>query len=123
MSREKETDAKVITLKAEVEKRRKELAIIERPNFKTNLSFYLENKSYSQNLQVAKPEELVRVAALIEAMRQVYARISKTLMADPIELAIGGFTPEDWLHDIGLKLKKSEVTNKYEPGEKGRFGA
>lgn len=100
------------------EKKEKEIGRIQSYENKTNLSFPYDESSNRErkNLNVVnEPKELVSALAFLISRKGDYENAAKELSA-PVEFSWGGFSYEDWLHDIknrvdviALREKKKEL--------------
>lgn len=110
------TDKQTLELIETIKKQKAEISSLEKPRFKTNLSFqYIEGvASQSVNLQTTRDvRTLLMVAAFIEERCNFYASAAHHLEVDnPPNFQWQGFTDVEWLHDISLLIKRTQISEK-----------
>lgn len=110
------TDKRTIELINEVKRRKQEIAKIEKPNWKTNLSFcFVEGKKNDAIAlhTVANVKTLISMAAFLMERRDNYEKAAKLLgVEQPPEFTWDGFSVEDWLEDFKMKISKIQIVSK-----------
>ena len=114
MAKKPSADDTTLQLIQEVKRRKEEIADSERSNYKTNLSFaYVEWSSSAVNLQVQKVDTLLKIAAFLRSTEAAYENVAKEMGVDDYpSFKWGGFTVEEWVADIKLKISKLQVEAK-----------
>lgn len=111
----KSTDKKTLALIEEVNRRKKEIAKAERPNWKTNCAYTLPNGAI-QNLQVVSSvEDLVKIVAHIRSAESAYTMAAKELGLSGKEVPAfmwQGFSADDWCSDVKTRLDKVQISSK-----------
>jgi hypothetical protein len=110
-------DQKTLDLIAEVNKRKKEIAKANRPNYITNCAFnFIEGKfDGAINLHVETSiDKLIKIASYIIAKEKGY---KEAAFMFGLEKYIGNFTYngykcEDWIHDIKARIDKIMINEK-----------
>ncbi len=108
-------DQKTLAMIEKVKEKKSQIAKLERPNYKTNMSFsYGFNRNESINLQTVNDvRELLNIAAFIQTRAAAYYEAAKTLkVTQPPSFEWNGFSSTDWLDDIELRINKSQITAK-----------
>lgn len=112
----KETDKKTQDLIKEVNKRKAEIAKLERPNYKTNCTFtYIEgNLTGLINIHVESDvKKLVSIAGFVLDQRESFRRAAEKLQIDRVpDFTWNGFSIEDWLNDIQTRINKIQISTK-----------
>lgn len=111
----KKMDEKTLSLIKEVNKRKAEIASLERPNWKTNCSFsYIEDKIvYPINIHVeSSVMKLVSMAGFLVERKNAYKEAEKFLGLEAPEFSWMGFSVEDWISDIKTRIDKIQIADK-----------
>jgi hypothetical protein len=112
----KKMDEKTLSLIKEVNKRKAEIASLERPNWKTNCSFsYIEDKIvYPINIHVeSSVMKLVSIAGFLMERENSYKEAAeKFLGLEAPEFLWMGFSVEDWISDIKTRIDKIQIADK-----------
>ncbi len=112
----KAADKKTLILIEEVRRRRKDIAESEKPAFRTNCSFsYYEGKqSDTVNLHVESSlHRLISIAGFIVTKQKNYDDGVAILgIEDAPKFNWNGFSTEDWLTDVKLRIGKIQVAAK-----------
>lgn len=110
----KNTDDSTVALINEVRKRKAEIAELERPNFKTNCSFsYSEKASDSVNLhQESSIRNLLLIAGFLIDKDAQCNRAALRLGVEAQPFVWHGFSTEDWIHDIRIRIGKIQISSK-----------
>lgn len=107
------TDKKTLELIAQVKAKKAAIAKAEKPSYNTNLSFsYVEgNRSGATNLNVETDvRKLISIAAFLTERSAAYLVAAKLLGVDkPPEFTWDGFTVEDWIADLKMKITKIQI--------------
>jgi len=108
------TDKKTLELIAQVKAKKAAIAKAEKPAYKTNLSFsYIEgNKSSATNLNIETDvRKLICIAAFLTERSATYSMVAtKVLGVDkPPEFTWDGYTVDDWIGDLKLKITKIQI--------------
>lgn len=111
------TDDTTMKLINEVNRQKKEIASLERINWKTNCSFsYTENPSNSIPLQVETDvRKLVLIVAFLLEKEASYIAAAKLLGIESTtpELVWNNFPINAWIEDIGMRIKKVQIADKH----------
>jgi hypothetical protein len=116
MSKDKQT-LELIEL---IKKQKKEIADVERPNWKTNCSFSMGMGCQPVNIQV-EPNigTLINIAAFLLRSNNSYVEVINELsVVDPPIFKHQGYTLDDWIHDINVRIKKIQIKLKKDKLEK-----
>jgi len=111
----KTTDEQTISLLKEINKRKEEIAKVEKPSWKTNCSFsYKENGQNSVNLQVEPNIRiLVNIAAFLREKYRAYLdTINDLSLVDIPDFTWQGYSVSDWLSDIKSRINKIQISSK-----------
>lgn len=118
MSKKADTqDATTLKLIDEVNKRKAEIAKIEKPSWATNCSFPLdeENSNSKKALHVVSDvRTLVGYASRLLAGERAYKDAAKALGVDAPAYTWGGFSVADWIADIKLRIDQIQIATKKE---------
>lgn len=109
------TDQNTLTLINEVKKRKKEIAKLEKPNWRTNCSFsYVEGSANVVNIHVeSNARNLIMMAAFVHDKESSYDKMVKLLgLENAPEFAWLGFSANDWMDDIKTRISKIQISSK-----------
>ena len=109
------TDSIVQELFEEVKNRKAELAQLDRPNWRTNMSFSYENDITKNpiNLQVKyDARELIMMLAHVKVHHDAYNELKDKFESAIPEFKWCGFTLQDWESDITTKINKIQIAEK-----------
>ena len=115
MAKKETQDATTLKLIDEVNKRKAEIAKIEKPNWATNCSFPSDedNSNSKKNIHViADVRTLVGYAALVREKEKGYKEAAKELGVEAPAYTWGGFSVKDWLTDIKLRIDQIQIATK-----------
>lgn len=115
MAKKTNADDQTLEMIALVKKQQDEITQAERPNFITNMLFsYLERPSDGVNLNVeSNIRNLICYASYLIEKTKTYNEASTQLgVTDPPQFTWCGFTFQDWLHDIRLRIGKIQIAVK-----------
>lgn len=98
----------------EVQRRKKEIAGLEKPQWKTNCSFSYEEGRAGVNLHVYNDVRgLILMAAFLAEKFAAYTKAVTTLQIEnPPAFMWSGFPVEDWLADIKTRVNKIQIGDK-----------
>lgn len=110
----KKTDDKTLDLIKLVNQQKAEIAKAEKPNWNTNCSFsYAENSSNVTNIHVeANIKNLICIASFLRDKENSYKETAKLLGVDAPEFTWDGFSTNDWINDIKMRINKIQITTK-----------
>lgn len=113
-------DKKTLELIELIKKQKKEIAEVERPSWKTNLSFAMWAGCQPVNLQAEQNVGvLINVAAFIRRAYESYVEVISDLsVIDPPVYTHQGYTMDEWMHDIDIRIKKLQIKSKKDRLEK-----
>lgn len=107
------TDKKTLELIAQVKAKKAAIAKAEKPTYKTNCSFsYIEgNKGSATNLHVESDvRKLICISAFLIERAVNYTRAAGILGVEkPPEFTWDGYTVEDWIGDLKMKIAKVQI--------------
>lgn len=109
------TDKKTLGLIAEIKKQKEEIGKADRPSWRTNCAFaYVEGSSATQNIQVlSSVRDLICIVACLLDKRASYDHAAKLLgVENPPTFTWCGFTVEDWVEDLKLRINKIQIASK-----------
>lgn len=108
------TDQLTLNLIQEVKKQKEEIAKAEKPNWITNCSFsYTEKPNDATNIHVeANIRNLVCIAAFLKERERAYKEAAETLGVDAPAFTWGGFSVNDWLEDLKMRINKIQIASK-----------
>lgn len=109
------TDQKTLDLIKEVNKRKAEIALAEKPYWLTNCSFYYDenNKNNAVNIQVeSSVKKLVSIAAFVLDKEESFKRAAVRLDIETPDFTWDGFTVDSWIEDLKMRINKIQVANK-----------
>lgn len=114
MAKKATTDTKTLELIQTVKRQKEEIARAERPNWITNCSFsYTENGANPVNLHVeANVRNLVLIVAFLLNKAGSYAEAAVHLGVEAPAFQWGGFSANDWIEDIKLRINKIQIASK-----------
>jgi hypothetical protein len=107
-------DEQVLSLIQEVDRRKKEIAELERPNWKTNCSFRFAENTTPINLHVESDiATLIHIAGVVATQAEMYNEAAVAMgVEDPPRFKWMGFSASDWVHDIKARLDKIQIKSK-----------
>lgn len=113
------TDKKTLELIAQVKAKKASIAKAEKPSYETNMSFsYIEgNKSSAVNLHVESDvKKLICIGAFLAERSANYLMIASKVfgLESPPEFTWDGFTVDQWLNDLKLKITKIQIVTEKE---------
>jgi len=109
MTTPNETDDVTLNLLKEIERRKAEIAQLERPSYRTNLSFSYTEGGPPINLNtVSDQKTLVTIAAFIITSSEAFDRAAASLDVK-VDYSWQGFSAQDWLTDIKTRINKSQI--------------
>ncbi len=112
----KKTDTQTLNLIKEVNKRKAEISKLEKPNYKTNLSFSYDERKPNDSINVhveMSIKNLIDMAAFVKAKAVAYYDVASMVMeGTPPPFTWMNFTHEDWLDDIKTRINKLHITQK-----------
>lgn len=108
------TDEQTLALLKEIQKRKKEIARIDRPTWRTNCSFPFAGGEPGKNIQVVSDVDiLINMAALVTVQEEAFNQAAKLLEVEsPPKFKWSGFSTEDWIKDIKLRISKIQIGSK-----------
>lgn len=107
-----DTDEKTLELIKEVNRQKSEILKIERPNYKTNLSFvYFDQVPINLNI-VTDIGSLLRMAGFVKSLEESYNNVQKWFNVEGPEFTWLGYSAGDWMHDFKAKIDKAQVASK-----------
>ncbi len=112
-----DVDAMVMTLLADVERRKAEITKLSgKPSWRTNCSFSYTEGSAAGALQLNTLTDLRVLVSIASFLRQrcaSYAEAAKELgVENPPSYQYGGFSYEDWMADLKLRVGKVQINQK-----------
>ena len=109
----KKTDEKTLGLIKEIQRRKAEIATLEKPNWRTNCSFSYGSQLIAINIHVSDTRTLILIAAFLSDKKKGYDAVAPTLGIESIpEFTWGGFSVDDWLSDIKTRIAKIQIVSK-----------
>lgn len=111
------TDQQVLTLIKEVTRRKQEIARIEKPQWRTNMLFaYVEdgvsNKGINLHAELA-PGNLIKIAGFVIERETFYRQAASELGVETMPpFTWLGYTSEDWLEDLKMRIQKIQIVSK-----------
>lgn len=114
---EKNSDQITLDLIKEVNRRKSEIAQIEKPNWITNCSFSFSETSLSDvtNIHVeSNVKKLIAMVALLISKRDFHRDAVEVLDLPTEEYVFtwGGFKVNDWISDIKTRINKLQIATK-----------
>jgi hypothetical protein len=111
------TDEITLNLIKEVNRRKSEIAQIEKPNWITNCSFSFSENGISDltNIHVeANIKKLISIVAFLISKRDVYRDAVEALDLPTEEYVFtwGGFKVNEWISDIKTRINKLQIASK-----------
>ena len=113
------TDTKTLELIQEVKRQKKDIAKAERPSWTTNCSFsYNENGGNASfrravNLHVeSNIHNLICIASFLRDKLKSYNETAAELGVEAPDFTWQGFSVNDWLEDIKLRINKVQIASK-----------
>lgn len=107
------TDDKTLALIKEVNRQKAEISKIEKPNYKTNLSFTFVEGGAPLNLNVIVDiGSLLRMAAFVKGAEETYNRVKESLNVEGPDFSWLGYSASDWMSDFKAKIDKAQVSSK-----------
>lgn len=110
-----ETDKKTLALIAEIKKQKEQIAKVDRPTWKTNCAFvWTEGSSSSANIQVVTViKDIICMAGFLIEKKRSFEEAAKILSVEnPPIFTWNGFTFEDWIADLKLRITKIQINTK-----------
>lgn len=113
-------DEQTLELIELIKKQKKEIAEVERPERKTNHSFCYYPGTQPINIGVeSNVGTLINIAAFLYRSNNSYVEVINELsVIDPPVFNHQGFSLDDWLHDINMRIKKLQIKSKKDRLEK-----
>ena len=115
------TDLKTLELIQQINKQKKEIEKLEKPNWLTNCSFsYTEGKFLNDAVNIRAGQsldKLAKIAGFLLAQEEMFIKGSAVLGIDE-PFSWQGFTIRDWLSDIKLQAAKTQINSKKSKLEK-----
>jgi hypothetical protein len=118
----KQTDNKIMDMIALVKTKKAEIAKAERPNFKTNCSFSYAHapiQTQSTNASVINLHAvsdirvLTSIAGFLTTWETTYRNGAAALSIDDCPKFVwDGYTVDEWLHDIKIRITKIQIADK-----------
>lgn len=109
-----QVDEKTLQLMAQVNKQKEEIAKAEKPNFSTNCAFSYTGKANDTiNLHAERyVENLINMAGFLHDKEKSYnnAELLLDIKGPPFKWL--GYSVEEWLGDIKLRINKIQITSK-----------
>lgn len=107
------TDEKTLALIKEVNRQKAEISKIEKPNYKTNLSFTFVEGGAPLNLNVIVDiGSLLRMASFVKSAEEAYNRTKEALNVEGPDFSWLGYSASDWMSDFKAKIDKAQVSSK-----------
>ena len=108
-------DDKIDALLADVKQQKEAIAEAEKPTYRTNRTFSFTDGDLNRSINLAVVSDvgaLLKMAGFVMSQFQGYVTAAQSLLPGETAPCFTwcGFTAEDWLHDIGLRI--SQVTLK-----------
>ena len=118
MAKNPNMDVVTLNLMDEVKRRKQEIAEIEHPVWRTNMS-YRDNENNGNsaiNLHVVSDvRQLLIIASTLACLEEYYKDTARIMEVNPVpDFKWCGFTTEDWMADIALRIKKIQIKAKKE---------
>ncbi len=111
-----ETDARIMLLMQAVKDQRKEILTIEKADKKTNQSFRYREENLNDAINigvVSSIRDIIAMASFLVNMEKNYTEVTKILEIDaPPKLEWCGYSVEDWLSDLKMRVKKIQISTK-----------
>lgn len=116
MAKKTTTDSKTLELINEVKRRKQEINSAEKPNWATNRNFsFTEDSAKVTPLHVeANVRNLVFIAGFLLDKQRSYAEAAAALGMGVETFTWQGFSVNDWLADIKLRVTKLQIASKKE---------
>ncbi len=113
MAKEKTEDQVVQELFDLVQKKKSEIAKINKPDWKTNCTFVSEN-GQRWNLHVESDVNvLINILGYLVMKSQTFETARKELnLSDKYKFTYGGYSYNDWKTDISVRIAKIEINSK-----------
>ena len=112
----KKTDQQTLDLINEVNRRKKEISKLEKPNWCTNCSFgYTEGSATGRvNIQVeSNIRNLINMAAFLREKERSYLLAADAMsIENPPPFTWDGFGVCDWIEDIKTRINKIQINSK-----------
>lgn len=113
MASNSKQDAKILELIAEVNRRKEEIERIDRPNWRTNMSFSYDESSLNQSINlhvVSDVQVLVKIASFLVVRKDAYVDVAASFdLAEVPNFTWQGFPVQDWIADIELRIDKIQI--------------
>lgn len=110
----KETDKKVRGLFDLVQEKKRAIAKIEKPNWKTNCCFSYDSTRVDANVNIATVrtvEEVLKMAAFLFAQRQSFEQVQEFFSTN-VKFKWGGYSYDDWMYDFKARIDKIQIAKK-----------
>jgi len=113
-------DDKITQLLDLVERQKATIAEAERPVFRTNRTFSFVDGDLSKSVNIAVVSDvaaLLKMAAHVLTQWTMYREAAKTILGVeevPPKFLWNGFSDEDWLHDIKLRVSQIRLKTQRE---------
>lgn len=115
MAKKATADDKTLALIAEIKKQKAEIAKVDRPSWRTNCSFpFQEGSSSTVNIQVVSSvKDIIGIGALLLERKTHFERSALMLgVESPPDFTWSGFSLEDWMEDLKLRITKIQIATK-----------
>lgn len=116
MAKKISTDDKTQSLIEEVQKQKAEISTAENPNYhsKTNMTFpWVEGRADVVNLRVENDIKiLVKIAGTLIQQEAFYNNAIDLLGTDCPKFSWAGYSVEDWIDDIKVRITKIQLKSK-----------
>jgi len=115
---EKDTDQITLDLIKEVNRRKSEIAQIEKPNWITNCSFSYSETGLTDVINIhveANIKKLIAIVAFLISKKNAYREAVEALeltIDDYSPFVWGGFKPNEWISDIKTRINKLQIASK-----------
>lgn len=104
-------DSKVQKLFDIIQKKKANLATLERPNYKTNLSFIIDENDTSKRINLLVINDSVRLLKILAGISLLKKEFDTLSQANSLELEFtySGYSFDDWLNDITTLINRNNI--------------
>ena len=107
------TDTRVLALINQVKQQRADLKALDHPTYRTNCSFSWTGGAGkvvdNVNIRTQSVEDLIRIGAFLDVLSARYGALVTEMQVDAQPFSWGGYTAEDWLHDIKILADSKQI--------------
>lgn len=112
----KSSDDKTLELIAEVNRRKAEIAKLEKPTWLTNRTFSYSEGRVSDNISLAvesNVKNLISMAAFLRGKEEDYVKVAAELGVEDVpEFTWQGFSVTDWFKDLQTRINQVQIASK-----------